>query len=72
MPSKKIPSLHHNLPFQDPYLGGKNVIFHRSHRTKKNRKDIHYLESNEYWNVIEKKFEKFDEFEEKKYKKLAS
>lgn len=70
MPSRKIPSLHFNLKPQDAYTGGKNVIFHRSHRTKKNRKDHHYLESQEYWDLLDKKMEKFDKFEEKRYKKL--
>lgn len=68
--AKKIKSLHHNLPFQDPYYGGPNVVYHRSHRSKKNRKDIHYRESDEYWDVIEKKFERIDEIAEKRYKKL--
>lgn len=71
MPEKKIRSLHFNLQSQDPYTGGKNVVFHRSHRTKKNRKDLHYQESDEYWDLIEKKFEKIDAIEEKRYKNLT-
>lgn len=71
MPSKKIPSLHHNLPFQDPYTGGPNVVFHRSHRSKKGRKDFHYIESPDYWERFDEKFEKYDEFEEKRYKNLT-
>jgi hypothetical protein len=71
MPAKKIRSLHFNLPHQDAYTGGPNVIFHRSHRTKKNRKDIHYEENDEYWDLIQKKFEKIDEIEEKRYKNLT-
>ena len=70
MPARKIPSLHFNLPFQDAYTGGPNVVYHRSHRTKKNRKDIHYEENDEYWDLIEKKFEKIDEMEEKRCKML--
>ena len=70
MPARNIPSLHFNLPYQNAYTGGPNVVFHRSHRTKKNRKDIHYEENDEYWDLIKKKFEKIDEIEEKRYKKL--
>ncbi len=70
MPARKIPSLHFNLPYQDAYKGGPNVVFHRSHRSKKNRKDKHYEENDEYWNLIEKKFERIDEIEEKRFKKL--
>ena len=70
MPSKKIKSLHYNLPFQDAYVGGPNVVYHRSHRSKKGRKDFHYIESPDYWEHLEKKMEKYDEFEEKKYKTL--
>ena len=70
MPAKKIRSLHFNLQPQDAYTGGKNVIYHRSHRTKKNRKDLHYIESSDYWEHLDKKFEKFDEFEEKRCKML--
>lgn len=71
MPAKKIKSLHHNLDFQDPYVGGKNVVYHRSHRSKKGRRDHHYLESQEYWDRLDKKLEKYDEFEEKRYKNLT-
>lgn len=72
MPAKKIPSLHHNLEFQDPYTGGKNVIFHRSHRTKKGRRDHHYLQDADYWAHLEEKMEEFTQREEKKWEKLAS
>jgi len=71
MPAKKIRSLHFNLPYQDAYTGGPNVVYHRSHRSQKNRKDIHYEENDEYWDLIQKKFEKIDEIEEKRYKNLT-
>ena len=70
MPSRKIKSLHHNLGHQDPMVGGKNVVYHRSHRAKKGRRDHHYLESPEYWNHLEEKMEKYDRLEEKRYKTL--
>jgi len=35
--ARRYSSLHHNLGFQDPMTGGKNVKFHREHRSKKNR-----------------------------------
>jgi hypothetical protein len=70
MPSRRISSLHHNLSYQDAHTGGKNVVFHRSHRSKKGRRDHHYLQSQEYWDHLEKKMEKFDEIEEKRYKML--
>jgi hypothetical protein len=37
MPAKKIKSLHFNLPTQDQYIGGPNVVFHRTHRSRKGR-----------------------------------
>jgi hypothetical protein len=70
MPSKKIPSLHHNLPFQDAYIGGPNVIFHRSHRAKKCQSIYKTTKKKEFLEHLEEKMEKYDEIEEKRYKTL--
>ena len=51
-------------------VGGKNVIYHRSHRSKRGRRDLHYQESPDYWTHLEEKMEKYDRLEEKRYKKL--
>jgi hypothetical protein len=34
----RVKSLHHNLGEQDPLEGGKNVVFHHQHRSKKGKK----------------------------------
>ena len=34
----RIKSVHHNVGNQDPIEGGKTVIFHRQHRSKKGKK----------------------------------
>jgi hypothetical protein len=37
MSCRKKKSLHFNLESQDPYEGGKNVVYHRDHRSTKGR-----------------------------------
>ena len=70
MPAKKIPSLHHNLPFQDPYTGGPNVVFHRSHRSKKGRRDVHLIQDSTVRQFLLKKIEKRAIYEDRRYKNL--
>ena len=71
MASRRIKSLHHNLEYQDPMEGGRNVVFHRSHRSKKGRRDIHYDLDDQYWERFDKKYEKIIEKEERRYETLA-
>jgi hypothetical protein len=71
MGSNRIKSLHHNLEYQDPMIGGKNVVFHRTHRSKRGKRDHHYLPDGEYWQRIEKKDAKRIQNEERFYEKLA-
>lgn len=52
-------------------VGGKNVVFHRSHRTKNGKRDHHYLMNKEYWDRFDKKFEKIIQKQEKRWKNIA-
>lgn len=52
-------------------VGGKNVVYHREHRSKKGRRDHHYLLDGEYWDRLNKKAEKRIEKEEKDFTNLA-
>jgi hypothetical protein len=70
MPSKKIKSLHYNLDFQDPYLGGPNVVFHRSHRSKNGQRAYKTTKKKELWDFLLEKTEKYTQKEEKKWKDL--
>ena len=71
MGSRKNKSLHHNLEFQDPYTGGRNVVYHREHRSKKGRRDHHYIQNPKYWERLVQKAEEKAEIEEKTYENLT-
>jgi hypothetical protein len=71
MGSTRVKSLHHNLEYQNPVTGGKNVQFHRSHRAKRGRRDHHYIQNGEYLQIFRQKDEERIEKEEKRWKTLA-
>ena len=71
MPAKKQPSLHFNLPFQDPYTGGPNVIFHRSHRAKSGQRMYKTTKKKEIFDILKEKSEIFIQKEEKRFKNLT-
>lgn len=48
MPAKRIKSLHFNLEPENPFTKGKNIIFHREHRSKKGRNNWHCDDSPRY------------------------
>lgn len=71
MPSSRIKSLHHNLGFQDPMCGGKNVVYHRNHRSKKGKRLYKITKNRDILASLEQKMKKYDEFEEKRCKNLT-
>ncbi len=40
--ARRIKSLHHNLKSGDSYRPGENIVFHREHRSPRNRSETKY------------------------------
>lgn len=65
MACRKKKSLHFNLGFQDEYEGGKNVVYHREHRSKRGRNLFNKENSPYFFKYKNKKWrQKYEDDEE--------